>query len=55
MTLKEELEMLAKDCEEVADEEMRLAGADTTAICAPARAWFSMAHRIRHVAKRVKS
>lgn len=53
MTIAEELELLAKDCEETAQEAMKLSGARTTGECAEARSWFSFAYRIRHVAKRL--
>lgn len=52
-SVKAELETLAKDCEETAQEAMTLARAETTAECAEARTWFSVAYRIRHAAKRL--
>lgn len=49
MTVKEELEMLAKDYEECADEAMKLRV--ESAATGEARAWQSVAYRIRHAAK----
>lgn len=53
MKIADELEMHAKDCEDTAKEAMELARAETTAECAEARSWLSMAYRIRHTAKRL--
>lgn len=52
MTVKEELEILAKDCEETAAEALAIQGREQVT-CAEQRAWLSVAYRIRHAAKRI--
>ena len=47
MTFAEELELLAKDCEETAREAQQIRSD------AEARAWMAIAARIRHAAKRL--
>ncbi len=47
MTIKEELEMLAKDCEECGDDARREGEKGE------GRAWYSVCYRIRHAAKRL--
>ncbi len=48
MTEKEELEILANDCEECANDAERRGDKGEQ------RAWQSVCYRIRHVAKRIK-
>lgn len=50
MAIDEELELIAKDCEEVGMEIDRDNGGDTTP---DSRAWYSVAARIRFAAKRL--
>jgi hypothetical protein len=52
MTVQEELELLAKDCEYVAKEAIALQGGSTIST-AEQRTWMSVAARIRHVIKRL--
>ncbi len=51
-TIAEELEELAKDCEDTAKEAQLLQGDSTTT--GEQRAWLSVAYRIRYIAKRAK-
>lgn len=52
MTVKEELELLAKDCEECAAEAIALQGGAPRSR-AEQKAWLSVAYRIRHAAARI--
>lgn len=52
MTIKDELEILAKDCEEAAAEAIAVQG-NALRSRAEERAWLSVARRIRHIAKKL--
>ncbi len=52
MKVRDELEVLAKDCMDAAKESIELQGGGA-ASTAEQRAWFSVAYRIMRIAKRV--
>jgi hypothetical protein len=50
MTMQDELELIAKDCEDLGIELEKEVGDQSTP---DSRAWFSVAARIRHAIKRL--